>query len=122
MYSASDLFSKAYAYCTEKYDKVAVLSAEYGLLFPDDIIEPYDKTLNNVSLKEREEWAEKVFEQMKSRLNLNEIGKAYFHCGKKYRENLIPKLEEIGIAYEVPLENLGIGKQKAWYKERLAHV
>lgn len=30
MYSASDLFRKAYAYCTKKYDNVAILSAKYG--------------------------------------------------------------------------------------------
>jgi len=30
---------------------------------------------------------------------------------------LIPKLENMGINCETPLENLGIGKQKAWYKE-----
>jgi len=34
MYSASDLFRKAYAYCYKNYDNVAILSAKYGLLYP----------------------------------------------------------------------------------------
>lgn len=51
MYSASDLFSKAYAYCTKKYGVVAILSAKYGLLFPNDTIEPYDETLNRMKAK-----------------------------------------------------------------------
>ena len=116
MYSASDLFKKAYAYCTKKYDAVAILSAKYGLLLPHDEIEPYDLTLNDMSSKEREAWAEKVFKQMKSRLNLKDLDKVYFHAGKCYREHLIPKLEEICITCETPLKNLIIGKQKAWYK------
>jgi hypothetical protein len=54
---------------------------------------------------------------MKSRLNLKDLVKVYFHAGEYYREYLIPKLEEICITCEAPLKNLGIGKQKAWYKE-----
>ncbi len=36
-----------------KYDDVAILSAKYGLLLPGDKIEPYDKTLNDMSIKEK---------------------------------------------------------------------
>jgi len=68
--------------------------------------------------QERKKWAEKVFHQMKKRLKFQDIDKVFFHAGKKYREQLIPKLENMGIRCEIPLEGLGIGKQKAWYKER----
>jgi cytoplasmic iron level regulating protein YaaA (DUF328/UPF0246 family) len=54
MYSASDLFKKAYDYCTKKYSAVAILSAKYGLLLPHDEIEPYDLTLKAMSSEERE--------------------------------------------------------------------
>ena len=117
MYSASDLFRKAYSYATKNYDFVAILSAKYGLLLPDDKIEPYDLTLNDISSRERKEWAETVFNQMRYMLRLEDLDKIFFHAGKKYREHLIPKLENIGIQCEIPLKNLGIGKQKAWYKE-----
>lgn len=117
MYSASDLFNKAYDYCTKKYDAVAILSAKYGLLLPNEEIEPYDLTLNDMSSEEREAWAERLFKQMKSRLNLKDLDKVYFHAGENYREHLIPKLEEICITCEAPLKNLTFGKQKAWYKK-----
>jgi len=116
MYSASDLFRKAYSYATKNYDFVAILSAKYGLLFPDEKIEPYNLTLNDMSSRERKEWADKVFNQMKTRLKLKEFDKVFFHAGKKYREQLIQKLGNMGIQCKVPLEGLGIGKQKAWYK------
>jgi len=89
MYSASDLFNKAYSYAVKNYDFVAILSAKYGLLF----------------------------NQMKSRLRLEDFDKVFFHAGRKYREYLIPKLQKIGICCEAPLKDPGIGKQKAWYKE-----
>jgi len=119
MYSASDLFRKAYAYAVKNHDFVVILSAKYGVLFPDDEIEPYNQTLNNMSADEIKEWSEKVFSQMKQRLDLKNFNKALFYTGKKYRQYLIQKLENIGIQCEVPLKNLGIGKQKAWYKERV---
>jgi len=117
MYQASDLFKKAYSYASKNYSFVAILSAKHGLLFPDDQIEPYDLTLNDMSSHQRKARAEQVFNQMKRRLSLRDFGRIFFHAGKKYREYLIPKLEDMGIKCEVPLEHLGIGKQKAWYKE-----
>lgn len=116
MYSASDLFRKAYAFAVKNYNFVAILSAKYGLVFLRDKIEPYDLTLNDMSTRQRKEWTENVFNQMKTKLQLREFDKVFFHAGKKYREYLIPKLREIGIRCEVPLKGLGIGKQKAWYK------
>jgi len=116
MYQASDLFKKAYSYATKNYDFVAILSAKYGLLFPDDKIEPYDLTLNTMKSQPRKNWAEKVFAQMQNKLRLGDY-KIFFHAGKKYREYLTSKLERIGVTCEVPLRGLGIGKQKAWYKE-----
>ena len=115
MYSASDLFRKAYKYCTKQYDLVAILSAKYGLLLPNDVIDPYNITLNDMSSEEVMNWSEKVFKQMNSKLELNNFNKIYFHAGKNYRKYLIPKLEGIGIECKAPLEELGIGKQKSWY-------
>lgn len=121
MYQASDLFRKAYSYATKNYDFVAILSAKYGLLFPDDKIEPYDMTLNTMNSQQRKEWADKVFGQMENRLNLKEFDKIFFHAGKKYREYLTSKLERIGIPCVIPLKGLGIGKQKSWYREHNCH-
>lgn len=117
MYSASDLFRKAYSYAMKEYDFVAILSAKYGLLFPDEKIESYNLTLNDVSSEEVKEWSEKVFNQIEKRLKLSDFDKVFFHAGKKYRQYLISKLEKKGLHCEAPLSNLGIGKQKAWYKE-----
>ena len=119
MYSPSNLFKKAYRYATKNYDIVAILSAKYGLVLPDDEIEPYDLTLKTMTEQQRKGWAKKVFKQMKKRLDLNKIRTAYFHTGRKYREHLISKLELTGVKCIVPLEGLSFGQQLAWYDAHL---
>jgi len=122
MYSPSDLFRKAYAYCKNKYDDVAILSAKYGLLLPDEEIESYDKTLNDMSVEERKNWSDGVFTQMQTKLILGDYGKVFFHTGRNYRENLITKLGKMGLGYEAPLINLPIGKQLNWYYRQLKNI
>lgn len=117
MYQPSDLFKKAYSYATKNYDFVNILSAKYGLLFPDDKIEPYNLTLNVMSSHQRREWADRVFDQMRRRLKIDDFDRVFFHAGKRYREHLIPKLENMGVHCEVPLGHLGIGEQMKWYKD-----
>jgi hypothetical protein len=117
MYSASDLFRKAYAYCTKNHDKVAILSAKHHLLFPFEEIEPYDVTLNNMRVDEVRKWSDQVFQEFLIKIELRDLGKVYFHAGKRYRQYLIPMLEKMNIKCEVPLGNLSIGRQLAWYKE-----
>ena len=119
MYSPSNLFKKAYRYATKNYDIVAILSAKYGLLLPNDEIKPYDLTLKTMTKQQRKQWANKVLKQMEKRLNLNKIRGAYFHTGKKYREHLIPMLELSGIECIVPLEGLSFGQQLAWYDTKI---
>ena len=115
MYLASDLFKKAYRYATKNYSAVAILSAKYGLLLPSDKIEPYNMTLKDMSNNEVKEWANKVFEQIQDKFNFTEFNKVFFHAGKNYRINLIPRLKPAGLKCEVPLGNMKIGEQKAWY-------
>lgn len=50
MYLESQLFKKATDYIRKQdYNEWYILSAKYGLLNKDTIIEPYDTTLNNMS-------------------------------------------------------------------------
>jgi len=77
-------------------------------------------TLKTMSVKKRTEWANRVFKQMKERINLNVITRAYFHTGREYREFLIPKLQDLGILCFVPLKGLSFGQQLAWYGKSMS--
>jgi hypothetical protein len=115
MYQNSTLFQKATTYIEQQeYDNWFVLSAKHGLLKQDQEIAPYDLTLNNMKTRERKAWAETVMKQIKD-LGID-ITQADFYAGQKYREHLIPVLNQNGIRCNVPLEGKPIGEQLSFYK------
>ena len=115
MYWPSELFRRAYDYCSKHYDYVAILSARYGLLLPDEKIDPYDLALKAMSDSEQIKWAERVLAQLNSKLPLRDISNVFFHAGLAYRAHLTRMLEGRGIQCIAPLEHLGFGEQTAWY-------
>lgn len=69
MYSASTLFRKAFSCCKDRYDQVYILPAKYGLLKPDEEIEPYDVTLHNMSPVQKKKWAKQVYGQLRNEMS-----------------------------------------------------
>jgi hypothetical protein len=111
LYSASDLFRKAAAYCDAYLDGWFVLSAKYGLVDPDRIIAPYNMTLKTMSTSERRLWGIQVAQQLQQ---LGEVA-LEAHAGTAYVRPLL----EAGVVLEEPLRGLAIGQRKRWYMERL---
>lgn len=114
----SPLFRKARKYIESNYDEWYILSAKYHLLGPEDEIEPYNETLNDKNARERIEWSKIVSNQIIEEIPDSKNCKLYFHAGKKYREYLLPLLRDAEYSLEVPLANLGIGQQLAWYDKQ----
>lgn len=94
-------------------DKIFILSAKYGLLDLEQEIEPYNETLNQKSQEEIKIWADKVTEQLSKSANLNE-DKFIFLAGERYRKYLLPQIKN----FKIPMQNLGIGKQLKFLKEK----
>lgn len=111
LYSASDLFSKAAAYCDAYLDGWFVLSAKYGLVEPERLLEPYDVTLKRMPSSERRRWGTQVAQQLRQ---LGEVA-LEAHAGAAYVRPLL----EAGVVLEEPLRGLAIGPRLSWYKERL---
>lgn len=113
----SDWFLKADRYTQGKYDKRFVLSALHGLIDEDSRIEPYEKTLNTMPSSERRQWTDKVFCQILEALPQGAAIDVY--AGSKYREKLVPMLEDAGYTVKLPLKGLGIGQQLAWFDKQI---
>lgn len=110
----SPLFKYGLAYAKSlNPDKIFILSAKYGLLELNEIIEPYNTTLNNMSSKEIKEWSDKVLSKLKNKIDLNK-DQIIFLAGDNYRKYLIPHIKK----YTIPLKGLGIGKQLKFLKEK----
>jgi len=93
-----------------------VLSAQYGVVAPDALIDPYEKTLNTMRASDRRDWAEYVYRQLAP--FLTGPRRVVIFAGQRYRERLVPTLQGNGHAVEVPLAGLRIGEQLAWLGAR----
>ena len=60
----SPWFSKARRFVEQRGGPWFVLSAKYGLVSPEDVIDPYELTLNTMGVADRKRWAERVLEQV----------------------------------------------------------
>jgi hypothetical protein len=113
----SDWFLKARTYVEQQGWDWYILSAKYGLLHRDRIIEPYELCLNKLPTKSRRQWAEQVFEQI---LQVSpQRGTVRVFAGEKYRQHLTILLKEAAYTVEIPLLGLGIGQQLAWFNSHL---
>lgn len=113
----SDWFQKARAYVYVKGGRWYILSAEHGLLEPEAVAAPYEKTLNRMSVGERRAWARRVFDALAPRLR--GVDRVVVLAGERYREFLIGQIRTLGIATEVPMAGLKIGEQLHWLAERV---
>lgn len=95
-----------------------VLSAEYGLVSPMQVLAPYDETLKNMKIAERRSWASRVTTQMDQLMP--SVGTVVVFAGLRYREFLMEYLQRRWTV-EVPMEGLTIGKQLQWLKSHSRH-
>ena len=113
----SNWFRKARA-CVEKTGcPWRILSAQYGLVHPEEEIRPYEKTLSTMRVEERRAWAERVLAGLGP--CLDGIDAVVFLAGQRYREYLEPALRERGLVVRVPMSGLRQGQQLAWLNAHL---
>lgn len=108
----SSLFRKARAYIERSASRWYILSAEHGLVTPEQVIEPYERTLNRMGVADRRAWARRVATELADAEP--ELSRVVFLAGSRYREFLSPHLLDRGVAVSVPMQGLGIGEQLRW--------
>jgi len=108
---ASEWFLRARGYVERNGGPWFILSAKFGLVAPEQRIEPYDQTLNGMAVAERREWAQRVRLQMDALLPAS--GRCVVLAGQRYREFLMDYLDE-RFSTEVPMVGSAIGQQLRW--------
>lgn len=102
----SSLFEKSLN-CALKFaprQNIFILSAKYGILELDDIIEPYNQTLCGADKQTLKNWGGQIIKQAKEKnIDLNGV----YLCG----ENYVSPLKDNGIKCITPLGGLSIGKR-----------
>jgi hypothetical protein len=108
----SDWFNKARAYVEARNAVWFILSAEHGLVNPDEVIAPYEKTLNDMGVAARRAWAARVISDM--HVKLPDCEEIVVLAGARYREFVMDYLATRAKRVRVPMEGLGIGEQLSW--------
>jgi hypothetical protein len=100
-------------------DRWYILSALHGLVPPDRVLEPYDKTLSTASTKERRAWAGRVLEELSTVLGPAMRQTTFeIHAGAAYEGfGLSAGLRRSGSTVELPLAGLRQGERLRWYKQ-----
>ena len=101
-----------YAKTLTKDNNIYILSAKYGVLPLNKVINPYNKTLNTMSKDEINEWANMVITQLQE-LHITPDMPVTFICGKNYYQPLTNYFTNI----TTPLPEGGMGYQKHFLKQ-----
>jgi len=108
------LFKLSIAYAAKlEVDRLYILSAKHGLLDPEQVIEPYDKSLKGMPAHDVRLWAAEVVAGLGRVANL-QSDHFIFLASIDYRKYLIPYLQ----SYEAPLEGMRQGEQLSFLKRQ----
>lgn len=134
-YPARDLYTSTYfglkrRYAETRGDQWMILSAEHGLLPPDEEIKPYDRTIQDLDDEGLDALAHRVgmtlIEWIEwERSNGTRVEEIVVLAGKSYVDPLRERdVFSAGVTprVEYPFQQLdlgGIGEQMAWLKERV---
>ena len=111
----SQLFKKAAAYAEANSDRWYVLSAKYGLVRSDDVIEPYDAKLGTKTGPPIWDWAADVANQLQIELiGLDDV-ELLVLAGEQYRTFL----RFTDYPARVPMKGMGIGQQLGYLTREL---
>lgn len=111
----STLFNKARAYAANAGVPWFILSAEHGLVSPDEILEPYDLRLSKTSRQYRREWGQRVVGQLADVIGPIHGHTIEIHAGAAYTDATRDALRAAGAALVEPLAGLTLGRRLAWY-------
>jgi hypothetical protein len=116
----SALFRKERAYAEQSGLPWYILSAEHGLVAPDEWLAPYERYLPETPRPYREAWGRWVI----ARLTLLEGDlrgrRVEIHASEEYINWLRPHLASLGAEVHEPLKGLAQGERLAWYGARVS--
>lgn len=111
----SPLFKKEREYAERAGLPWFILSAEHGLLVPDEWLSPYERYLPDTPPSFRWAWGTWVIERLELLTGSLDGRTIEVHAGATYVDALRGALASKGAAVYEPLAGLGMGQRLAWY-------
>jgi hypothetical protein len=97
-----------------------ILSAEHGLVSPDEWLEPYERYLPDTSREYRRAWGEKVAKQLEQAVGSLSGVVIDVHAGAPYVESVEEALGPRGAQVLDQLSGLSFGRRLSWYLQHAA--
>jgi hypothetical protein len=114
---ASPLFAGRRRWVERTCESWFILSAKYGLVAPEQLVEPYDQTLTRMGRVERSAWSRAVVTSLRAKLHDLRLYTFEIHAGAAYLDfGLRDSLVAEGAAVEIPSLHLRLGEQLALYR------
>jgi hypothetical protein len=121
LYSASPMFQKTLEYGKTLHpDKMYILSAKHHLVPLTKVLDPYDKTLKEMSKEEKEKWGETVYKQMKQQGVNPEKDTFVMLTGSEYMKPLMKYIPEEHM--EAPMEGKRFGQRLKWLNSQVQKI
>jgi hypothetical protein len=126
------LFRKSLAFAEKRHlpttDSLFILSAQHGVVHPDEVLDPYDLHLAELPKAERGAWGCGALHHLLIKLDVRMSDLRGFHftvyAGAAYVDALRHALDLLGApkGWKIndPLKGLGIGDRLAWLNTALA--
>ena len=113
----SALFRGRRAYVERSCQTWFILSAEHGLVDPDRVLAPYERSVTVMSRAEWREWSQNVLDVLRGRIGDLSQHTFEIHAGAAYRDfGLLAGLRQAGCQVEVPSSGLRQGEQLRFYR------
>lgn len=114
----STYFTESKTYAMRRFPRWYILSARHGLVEPDQVIAPYELTLNTMPVGERRQWADRVLADILARTAPTDA--LTFLTGTRYHELLVGPLRERGYTVHLPMQGLRFGEKLRWLQQQNA--
>ena len=111
----STLFAGRRRYAEASGRRWFILSAEHGLVRPQEWLSPYDRYLPDQPDWYRWAWGEWCTARLASLVGPLHGTTVEIHAGRAYVDAITPSLTRFGARVELPLAHLRMGEQLAWY-------
>jgi hypothetical protein len=111
----SALFRKERSYAERAGVPWFILSAEHGLVAPDEWLAPYERYLAATTASYRSAWGGWVAARLDILAGPLGDKVVEIHAGSTYLDAVRPHLERLGARVVDPLHGLSMGQRLAWY-------
>jgi hypothetical protein len=118
----SDYFIKMRTYAEATGKPWFILSAEHGLVGPDEWLEPYERYLPETSRDYQQAWGERVVAQLRQAVGELDGLVIDIHAGSAYVVAVEGLLQATGAHVLDQLQGLSFGRRLSWYLQQQGRV